>query len=122
MKSQMKRRAGLAATLASLCALAACQSCQPAPPANTNQPAQQPPREKTTGKRGGQLTYRLAAAPKTFNYVMSTGDDMTPTLAYFLLESRLVELDHDAQTYAPALAESWKLSADERNVEVTLRD
>ena len=113
------RTAWLAAALASLCALAACQ---PAPQGNANQSSSQLPREKVAGRRGGQLTYRLAAAPKTFNYVMSTGDDMTTTVAYFLLESRLVELDHDTQEYAPALAESWKLSADERSVDVTLRD
>jgi peptide/nickel transport system substrate-binding protein len=118
MKFQLKRSAWLAAALAAVCALAACQ---PAPQGNANQSAQLP-REKTTGKRGGQLTYRLSAAPKTFNYVMATGDDMTTTVAFFLLESRLVELDHDTQSYVPALAESWKASADERSVDVTLRD
>ncbi|MFN2596877.1 MAG: ABC transporter substrate-binding protein, partial [Pyrinomonadaceae bacterium] len=119
MKTESKSGAWLAAALAVVCALAACK---PAPRGNANQSLAQLPREKVAGRRGGQLTYRLSAAPKTFNYVMSTGDDMTTTVAYFLLESRLVELDHDTQSYAPALAEAWKLSPDQRNVDVTLRD
>jgi peptide/nickel transport system substrate-binding protein len=110
----------LAALVAAACALAACQ---PAPQQNANSSNQtQLPREKTTGTRGGQLTYRLSAPPKTFNYIMSTGDDVTTTFTLFLLSSRLVELDHDAQGYVPALAEEWKLGADGRGVDVTLRD
>ncbi|HVG28410.1 MAG TPA: ABC transporter substrate-binding protein [Pyrinomonadaceae bacterium] len=120
MKNRPQRKPLLAALVALACALAACQ---PAPQQNANSPSQsQLPREKTTGKRGGQLTYRLSAPPKTFNYVMSTGDDVTTTLTLFLLSSRLVELDHDAQGYTPALAEEWKLGADARSVDVTLRD
>jgi peptide/nickel transport system substrate-binding protein len=120
MKNRSQRKPLLAAIVALACALGACQ---PTPQQNANSSNQaQPPREKTTGKRGGQLTYRLSAPPKTFNYIMSTGDDVTTTFTLFLLSSRLVELDHDAQGYTPALAEGWKLGADARSVDVTLRD
>ncbi|MCA1632393.1 MAG: ABC transporter substrate-binding protein [Acidobacteria bacterium] len=119
MKNRSQRKPLLAALVAAACALAACQ---PTPQQNVNSNQSQLPREKTTGRRGGQLTYRVSAPPKTFNYVMSTGDDVTITLTLFLLSSRLVELDHDAQGYVPALAEEWKLGADARGVDVTLRD
>lgn len=119
MKNRLQRRI-LPALLAAACALAACQPVPQQNGGNSNQA--QLPREKTTGKRGGQLTYRVSAPPKTFNYIMSTGDDVTATFTLFLLSSRLVELDHDAQGYAPALAEEWKLGADGRSVDVTLRD
>jgi peptide/nickel transport system substrate-binding protein len=68
------------------------------------------------------LTYRVSAAPKTFNYIMMSGDEPSNLVSFFLLASRLVELDHDTQEYVGALAEEWKLSADARDVAVTLRD
>jgi peptide/nickel transport system substrate-binding protein len=106
------------ALVAALCLLGACQ---PAPQtANSNQPATLQ-RERVTGTRGGQLTYRLSQPPKTFNYILAA-DESSNTVALFLLSSRLVEFDHDTQQYAPALAESWKVSADGRGVDVTLRD
>ncbi|HEV7905482.1 MAG TPA: ABC transporter substrate-binding protein, partial [Pyrinomonadaceae bacterium] len=59
--------------------------------------------------------------PKTFNYILAA-DEPSNFVAFYLTGSRLVELDHDTQTYVPALAESWKLSDDELSVEVVLRD
>ncbi|MDQ3906964.1 MAG: ABC transporter substrate-binding protein, partial [Acidobacteriota bacterium] len=59
--------------------------------------------------------------PKTFNYITAS-DEASNTVAFFLLSSRLVEFDSDKQDYAPALAESWKTTADGRGVDVTLRD
>jgi peptide/nickel transport system substrate-binding protein len=120
MRTERKGFARLAVAVAVVCLVAA--ACRPPQPGvNSNQPAGLP-REKVTGTRGGQLSYRLSAPPKTFNYILSTGDDVTVAVSYFLLESRLVELDHDTQAYAPALAEEWRPSADARGVDVTLRD
>ena len=73
------------------------------------------------GARGGSLTYRLSSPPKTFNYMLAA-DEPSIYVSFFLTGSRLVELNHDNQTYVPALAESWKLSDDGKSVEVTLRD
>jgi peptide/nickel transport system substrate-binding protein len=119
MKRERKRSYSLAALLVAALAFAACQ------PAPQNQNANQSAglsKEKVVGKRGGQLTYRVSAPPKTFNYIMMGGDEPSNLVSFFLLESRLVELDHDTQTYTPALAEEWKLSADGHDVAVTLRD
>ena len=110
-------------------ALALCvclgTGCQTQPAGNTNGNANRaglkPEGEKTVGRQGGNLSYRLSAAPKTFNYVM-VADEPTNLVAFFLLASRLVEFDHDRQDYAPALAESWKRSDDLRSVEVRLRE
>jgi peptide/nickel transport system substrate-binding protein len=105
-------------------ALSLCLGCQPQPAGtndNANRAGSEPPREKTVGARGGNLSYRLSAAPKTFNYVMAA-DEPTNLVAFFLLASRLVEFDHDTQDYAPALAETWRRSDDMRSVEITLRD
>jgi peptide/nickel transport system substrate-binding protein len=119
MRLEKFRRACASALLAVLC-LSACQPAPPQPGANSNQAAALP-REKTVGARGGNLTYKLSQPPKTFNYVMAA-DEPTNVVSFFLLTSRLVELDHDTQEYVPGLAETWKLGGDGRNVEVTLRD
>jgi peptide/nickel transport system substrate-binding protein len=118
MKIERKGIVKLAALVAALCALLG--ACQPTQNTNTNQLATLA-REKVVGKRGGEVTYRLSAPPKTFNYVMGA-DEPSNIVAFFMLESRLVEFDHDTQDYVPALAESWKAGADGRSVDVTLRD
>jgi peptide/nickel transport system substrate-binding protein len=99
--------------------LSACTQSTPTP--NANALAEFPARARTVGRRGGTVTYRLIAPPKTFNYVMAQ-DESTNVVAFFLLAGRLVEFDHDRQTYVASLAESWQLGADGRTVEVTLRD
>ncbi|HLL73851.1 MAG TPA: ABC transporter substrate-binding protein [Pyrinomonadaceae bacterium] len=105
-----------------ICLGTGCQTQPVATNGNANRPAAaELPREKTTGGRGGNLSYRLSAAPKTFNYIMAA-DEPTNLVAFFLLASRPVEFDHDRQDYAPALAESWRRSDDMRSVEITLRD
>jgi peptide/nickel transport system substrate-binding protein len=43
-------------------------------------------------------------------------------MAFFLLNSRLVEFDHATQTYVPGLAEAWTTSPDHRSVDIRLRD
>jgi peptide/nickel transport system substrate-binding protein len=97
-------------------------ACQPQPAtnnANVNQ--KQSLTEDVEGTRGGSLAYRVTSPPKTFNYMLSA-DEPSNFVAFFLTGGRLVELDHDTQTYAPGLAESWKLSDDELSVDVVLRD
>jgi peptide/nickel transport system substrate-binding protein len=79
------------------------------------------PSEHVAGTRGGSLTYRLTSPPKTFNYLM-VSEEYSLTVAFFLMSGRLVEFDHDAQRYVPALASEWKLSDDNRTLELTLRD
>ena len=107
-----------------LCLGLACQVQQPAGTNGNNAsgaPGAKPPGEKAVGRQGGNVSYRLSAAPKTFNYILGA-DEPTNLVAFFLMASRLVEFDHDRQDYAPALAESWRRSDDMRSVEITLRD
>ena len=105
MKLETLRRAAPGLLLA-LCCLAA--GCQPPATQNANStptPSAKPPGEKVAGTRGGSLTHRLSQPPQTFNYIM-VADESSNIVAFFLLSSRLVEFDHDAQDYAPALAET----------------
>jgi peptide/nickel transport system substrate-binding protein len=67
------------------------------------------------------LVYRLSSPPKTFNYLLAT-DEPSILMAFFLLNSRLVEFDHSTQTYVPGLAETWTTSSDRRSVDIRLRD
>ncbi len=97
--------------------LGSCQrTSQPAGPAS-----QELPREHVAGTRGGSLTYRLTSPPKTFNYLM-VSEEYSLTVAFFLMSGRLVEFDHDAQRYVPALASEWKMNDDNRTLDLTLRD
>lgn len=98
-------------------------ACQTTPPATNNTGGNEKPSltEHVVGTRGGSLAYRVTSPPKTFNYILAA-DEPSNFVAFFLTGSRLVELDHGTQTYAPGLAESWKLSDDELSVEVVLRD
>jgi peptide/nickel transport system substrate-binding protein len=120
MKLASPRRSLIAFLLTSaLLCLGACQTPPTTNDANSNQKPSLD--EKVGGTRGGSLTYRLTSPPKTFNYILAA-DEPSNFVSFFLTGSRLVELNHDTQTYIPALAESWKLSDDELSVEVTLRD
>jgi len=94
--------------------------CGPVPSGNAPQPAAtiEP---KTTGTRGGTLSYRLTTAPKTFNYMLAA-DEYSIVAGFFTITSRLVDFDHSTQKYVPALAESWAIGADGRTVDVKLRD
>jgi peptide/nickel transport system substrate-binding protein len=103
-------------------ALLATSACQTPPATNTaGGVADKLPSAPVTGTRGGSLTYRLTSPPKTFNYMLAA-DEPSIYVSFFLTGSRLVELNHQDQTYVPALAESWQLSGDGKSVEVTLRD
>lgn len=114
------RRLSTTALLITLAAALLVVSCQ-----RTSEPAKQSsdalPREHVVGTRGGSLTYRLTSPPKTFNYLM-VSEEYSLTVAFFLMGGRLVEFDHDAQRYAPALASEWKLNDDGRTLDLTLRD
>jgi peptide/nickel transport system substrate-binding protein len=110
----------LAAVLLALLA-SACQQTPPASNTAGGGGAEKLPSAPVVGTRGGSLTYRITSPPKTFNYMLAA-DEPTIYVSFFLTGSRLVELNHDSQTYTPALAESWKLSDDGKNVEVTLRE
>ncbi len=102
--------------------LLACAACtQTTPPTGPNPPADFPARTRTVGQRGGTLTHRVPQHPKTFNF-LSAVDEPTHIASFFLTGSRLVEFDHDKETYVPALAESWQVAPDGRTVEITLRD
>ncbi len=90
---------------------------QPAP-SNSAQVGKAEPR--TNGARGGSLTYRLAAPPKTLNYLM-TADEPTLIAAFSLMMGRLVDLDHRTQKFVPGLAESWT-TEDGQTVNVKLRE
>lgn len=74
-----------------------------------------------TGTRGGMLTYRMSSPPTTFNYLMAA-DEPTVIASFFLMQGRLVDLDHKTQQFVPGLAESWKTAADGQTVDVKLRD
>ncbi len=111
---------GLIVTLAAL--TGACQT-PPAtvPNAGADSNQNELPRERVTGVRGGTLVYNVTAPPKTFNYMLA-GDEPSTTTSFYLLGGRLFEYDDERQAYVPALAESWKLDADGRAGELTLRD
>jgi peptide/nickel transport system substrate-binding protein len=115
---------GRSLTASLLVAVLLCAgACQTSPPATNTANVNQKPalNEKVAGTRGGSLAYRITSPPKTFNYIL-VSDEPSNFVSFFLTGSRLVELDHDTQTYVPGLAESWKLSDDELTVEVVLRD
>lgn len=79
------------------------------------------PEPRTTGTRGGGLSYRMTAAPKTFNYMLAE-DEPTLIGACFTLTSRLVDFDHSTLKYVGGLAETWTMQADGKTLDVKLRD
>jgi len=97
-------------------AFGACSGSGPAHnTGNSNSVAQ------AVGKQGGSLVYRVQAPVKTLNYLMAD-DEPSILTTLFLINGRLIELDHQSQTHIPALAESWTTAADGRTVDVVLRD
>jgi peptide/nickel transport system substrate-binding protein len=116
MKLRLPKIALLITLLAALFTGSCQRSSEPA-----KQPAQELAREHVAGTRGGSLTFRLTSPPKTFNYLM-VSEEYSLTVAFFLMGGRLVEFDHDAQGYRPALAAEWKLSDDGRMLDLLLRD
>lgn len=78
-------------------------------------------REKALGHHGGQIIYRVSSPPQTFNYLKAS-DEASLVVAFYLMGGRLVEFDHDTQTYVPGLAESWSHASDRASIELALRD
>lgn len=93
-------------------------ACGQAPTSNSLRDAEVEPR--VNGTRGGKITYRLTAPPKTLNYLMAA-DEPTLIAAFSLLTGRLVDFDHQTQKFVPGLAASWT-TADGKTVDVKLRD
>jgi peptide/nickel transport system substrate-binding protein len=76
---------------------------------------------QTIGKPGGSLVYRVQAPIKTLNYLMAD-DEPSVLTTLFLINGRLIELDHQSQLHVPSLAESYATAPDGRTVDVVLRD
>ena len=76
---------------------------------------------QTVGTRGGTLSYRITAPVTTLNYLMAR-DEPTVLATLYLMNDRLVVLDHSTQQYVPSLAESYTTAADGQTVDVLLRD
>lgn len=115
--SALAQRFTLVALVVLVPAAAGCQAHK----TPTTTPNAVASRERLNGKRGGTLSYRVASPPKTFNY-LKAADEASLIVAFYLMGGRLVEFDHETQSYVPGLAERWKVGIDGRNVEVTLRD
>lgn len=111
-------RAALIAVVATA-AVAACRSAQ--------RPDAESPdsggrlAQRIVGRAGGSLRCRISAAPRTLNYLLAA-DEPSLIVAFYLMGGRLVEFDHDTQSYAPGLAERWTPGGDDRTFEITLRD
>ncbi|MFL6466568.1 MAG: ABC transporter substrate-binding protein [Pyrinomonadaceae bacterium] len=76
---------------------------------------------QTTGTRGGSLSYRITSPVNTLNYLMAR-DEPTVLATLYLMNDRLVVLDHSTQKYVPSLAESYTPTPDGRTVDVILRE
>ncbi len=94
-------------------------SCrQPSPLTTTTSRAA---RERTLGTSGGEISVRLTALPKTLNPLL-LADESSLLVNLYLLHARLVDFNHDTQTWAPALAERWQAEPDGKTVTVRLRE
>lgn len=120
MRDKLSRRFTLLALLSSLLLIAAClQGPQPSAPQQQGESGLS--RERVVGTRGGSISYRVISPPGTFNYLVAA-DVPSLVVSFMLMGGRLAEFDNDKQAYIPALAESWKLADDNRNLELTLRE
>jgi peptide/nickel transport system substrate-binding protein len=113
----MRPRYSLLAVFLLLPFLFACRQ----PPASNTTTATAKPEQRGIGTRGGRVVYRVSSPPKTFNYLVAN-DEPSILMAFFLLNSRLVEFDHTTQTYVPGLAETWTTGPDRLSVDIRLRD
>lgn len=87
----------------------------------TATPTQQTEFQIVNGQPGGSLTHRVTTPIKTLNYFLAD-DEPSVLLTLFLMNDRLVALDHREQKYVPSLAESYKVEADGLTVDVVLRE
>ena len=87
---------------------------------NSGQPA--PGREpQLPGKPGGTISHRVTTPINTLNYYQAA-DEPSVLLTLFLINDRLVALDHEKQTFVPSLAESYTVAPDGVTVDIQLRD
>lgn len=75
--------------------------------------------EDAVGRRGGRLVYALRSEPKTLNPV--TAADIPSKDVIGRLMADLIHIDRQTQRTAPALARSWRVSADGRRYTLELR-
>jgi peptide/nickel transport system substrate-binding protein len=108
MRFTILRQLALPALLALVWTAPACRSRVPAS-------------ERMGPRRGGEIVYRIANPPATFNYLQA-GDENSLIVAFYLMGGRLIEFDHKTQSYVPGLAESVRRLNDGRTVELTLRE
>ena len=76
---------------------------------------------QVAGKPGGSITHRVTTPIKTLNYYQAA-DEPSVLLTLFLINDRLVALDHQKQAYVPSLAESYTVGPDGVTVDVQLRE
>lgn len=72
------------------------------------------------GRSGGRLVLSLRAEPKTLNPVTAT-DANSKEVILGAMQADLVHINRATQLTEPALAESWKVSADHLRYTLTLR-
>lgn len=72
------------------------------------------------GQRGGRLVVSLRAEPKTLNPL--TAPDAPSREVIGVMQSDLIHINRGSQLTEPALAKSWKISADGLQYTVTLRE
>jgi len=96
--------------------LAACSGSGPSNNSSNNNSGSQ-----VLGQTGGSLVYRVQAPIKTLNYLMAD-DEPSVLTTLFLINGRLIELDHEKQVHVPSLAESYTTASDGRTVDIVLRD
>ncbi len=96
--------------------LFACR--RPTPSTTSDLPAQ---RERVAGIRGGEISVRLTALPKTFNPLL-VADEPSLLVNLYLLHARLVEFNHDTQSWTPALAQRWQAESDGKTFSLQLRE
>lgn len=107
----------LQATIAA--ALLFTVSCRKSPPVSNSDTSAKA--ERTIGIRGGDISLRLTALPKTFNPLL-IADETSLLVNLYLLHARLIDFNHDTQTWAAALAERWQAEPDGKTFTVFLRD
>jgi peptide/nickel transport system substrate-binding protein len=93
--------------------------CLAAPSPDPLQPKEEVELCKDTGQYGGRLVVGLRAEPKTLNPV--TAEDAVSREVIGGLMSDLVHINRATQQSEPALAKSWKVSADGLNYTLKLR-
>src|SRR5579859_8273837 len=73
----------------------------------------------TRAQSGGVLHFCLHGEPKTFNPIL-VDDEASENIRY-LTGGVLIRLNRQTQALEPALATSWKISRDQRNITFHLR-